>query len=134
MIRAEFYEKQGLLTGFRFSGHSGYAEAGEDVLCLTISSGISGTFNSCRIAKDMVSEEFPERRIRVIDTKNASLATGILAIYGAELRAQGKDVDETADTVEDCVPRMNGIFTVADLKYLCRTGRISKTSALIGNT
>ena len=46
------------------------AAAGEDVLCLTISSGISGTFNSCRIARDMVAEEFPERRIRVIDTKN----------------------------------------------------------------
>lgn len=110
------------------------AAAGEDVLCLTISSGISGTFNSCRIARDMVAEEFPERRIRVIDTKNASLATGILAIYAAELREQGKDVDEVTDTIEKRVPMMNGIFTVADLKYLCRTGRISKTSALIGNT
>ena len=107
---------------------------GEDVLYLAISSGISGTFNSARIAAREVSEDFPDRSVRLIDTKNASLAAGILAIYAAEMRAQGKDVNETADWLEKKSGEMNGVFTVDDLKYLSRTGRITKTSALIGNT
>ena len=107
---------------------------GEDVLYLAISSGISGTFNSARIAAREVSEDFPDRTVRLIDTKNASLAAGILAIYAAEMRAQGKDVNETADWLEKKSGEMNGVFTVDDLKYLSRTGRITKTSALIGNT
>ena len=107
---------------------------GEDLLYLAISSGISGTFNSARIAAREVSEDFPDRSVRLIDTKNASLAAGILAIYAAEMRAQGKDVNETADWLEKKSGEMNGVFTVDDLKYLSRTGRITKTSALIGNT
>lgn len=107
---------------------------GEDVLCLTISSGISGTFNSARIAAREVSGEFKDRSIRLIDTKNASLAAGILAIYASEMRAKGMDINAVADWLESKSGEMNGVFTVDDLKYLSRTGRITKTSALIGNT
>ena len=109
-------------------------ERDEDVLCLTISSGISGTYNSARIAAREVAEDFPERSVRMIDTKNASLAAGILAIYASEMREQGKDVNETADWLLKKSGEMNGVFTVGDLKFLSRTGRITKTSALIGNT
>ena len=107
--------------------------AGDDVLYLSISSGISGTFNASRIAQNAIAEDAPNCRIRLIDTKNASLATGILAIYASELRAQGKDIDEVVPVISDLVPRMNGVFTVGDLRYLAKTGRLTGSKALIGN-
>ena len=73
------------------------------------------------------------RRIRMIDSLNASLAQGILAIYASEMRSQGMDFDTIADTLETYPARMNGIFTVGDLKYLAKTGRLSGSTALIGN-
>lgn len=113
-------------------------ENGDDVLCLTISSGISGTFNAARIAANTVNEEHNndgERhpRVHMIDSKNASLATGILAIYASELRSQGKEIDEVATEIEAMVPRINGVFTVGDLRYLAKTGRLTGSKALIGN-
>ena len=110
-------------------------DRGEDVLYLAISSGISGTFNSARIAaNEILSEENYTNTIRLVDTKNASLAAGILAIYASEMRDQGMDVNAVADVLEKKSAEMNGVFTVGDLKYLSRTGRITKTSALLGNT
>ena len=64
---------------------------------------------------------------------NASLAQGILAVYASEMRAKGMSVDEVADTLEYYVGKMNGVFTVGDLKYLSRTGRIKGSVATIGN-
>ena len=68
-----------------------------------------------------------------IDSLNASLAQGILAIYASEMRAQGMDFDAIADKLESYPARMNGVFTVGDLKYLANTGRISGSAALVGN-
>ena len=135
-IRNGMTVKTGLISIGEFAeAFERAAEAGEDVLYIGISSGISGTFNSARIAARDVTEENGEGRvIRVIDTKNASLAAGILAIYASEMREKGMNLNETADAVESLVGGMNGVFTVGDLKYLSRTGRISKASAMIGNT
>ena len=109
-------------------------ENGDDVLCLTISSGISGTFNSARIAAESIMDDAPNGRcVRLIDTKNASLATGILAIYASEMRTEGKEIDEVVPAIEAMVPRINGIFTVGDLRYLAKTGRLTGSKALIGN-
>ena len=69
----------------------------------------------------------------MIDSLNASLAQGILAIYASEMRSQGMDFDTIADTLETYPARMNGIFTVGDLKYLAKTGRLSGSAALVGN-
>lgn len=108
--------------------------AGEDVLYICLSSGISGTFNSARIAAEEVMENAPQgRTIRIIDSLNASLAQGILAIYASEMRAKGMEVAEVADVLETYPPKMNGVFTVGDLKYLSKTGRISGSTALVGN-
>ena len=120
---------------------------GDDVLCLTISSGISGTFNAARIAANSVNSDAADSgdasadptdtatrpRVRLIDSKNASLATGILAIYASEMRAQGMDIDDVVPAIEAMVPRINGVFTVDDLRYLARTGRLTGSKALIGN-
>lgn len=106
----------------------------EDVLYFSLSKNISGTYNSARIAARELMENPPMgRRIRMIDSLNASLAQGILAIYASEMRSQGMDFDTIADTLETYPARMNGIFTVGDLKYLAKTGRLSGSAALVGN-
>lgn len=108
-------------------------EAGDDILYFSLSKNISGTYNSARIAAEELSESFPDRKIRLIDALNASLAQGILAIYASEMRAGGKSLDETADILATYPAKMNGVFTVGDLKYLSKTGRISSSAALVGN-
>jgi len=135
-MRAGMSIKTGLISIAEFTDHFSQAiNEGLDVIYFTLSSGISGTRNSARLAAEDVMENAPEGRvIRVIDTLNASLAQGILAIYAAEMRDQGYSTNETADKLEALVGCMNGIFTVGDLKYLAHTGRISKATALIGNT
>lgn len=106
----------------------------KDILYFSLSKNISGNYNSARIAAEelMDSGEY-SHKIRLIDSLNASLAQGILAIYASEMRDKGMSFDDVADELETYPARMNGVFTVGDLKYLSRTGRISGTSALIGN-
>jgi len=127
--------KTGLISVGRFEeAFQGAFDEGYDVLYFSLSSGISGTFNSAKIAADDVLEnDTTGRRIRLIDTMNASLAQGILAIYSSEMRAKGMDLDEVADYVQSKVLNMNGVFTVGDLKYISKTGRITKTTAIVGN-
>ena len=109
-------------------------EQDKDILYFSLSKNISGNYNSARIAAEelMDSGEY-SHKIRVRDSLNASLAQGILAIYASEMRDKGMAFDDVADELETYPARMNGVFTVGDLKYLSRTGRISGTSALIGN-
>lgn len=109
-------------------------EQDKDILYFSLSKNISGNYNSARIAAEelMDSGEY-NHKIRLIDSLNASLAQGILAIYASEMRDKGMAFDDVADELETYPARMNGVFTVGDLKYLSRTGRISGTSALIGN-
>lgn len=109
-------------------------EQDKDILYFSLSKNISGNYNSARIAAEelMDSGEY-SHKIRLIDSLNASLAQGILAIYASEMRDKGMAFDDVADELETYPARMNGVFTVGDLKYLSQTGRISGTSALIGN-
>lgn len=109
-------------------------EQDKDILYFSLSKNISGNYNSARIAAEelMDSGEY-SHKIRLIDSLNASLAQGILAIYASEMRDKDMAFDDVADELETYPARMNGVFTVGDLKYLSRTGRISGTSALIGN-
>jgi len=109
-------------------------ESNEDVLYFSLSKNISGNFNSARIAaEEVLSEHINDRTIRLIDSLNASLAQGILAIYASEMRSNGMDINEVADILETYPAKMNGVFTVGDLKHLVKTGRINGATALIGN-
>lgn len=109
-------------------------DAGQDVLYISLSKNISGTYNAARIAADEVLEDAPEgRKILLLDSLNASLAQGILAIYASEMRAEGKEIDEVYAALEPLPAHMNGVFTVDDLKYLAKTGRIKGAVALVGN-
>lgn len=108
-------------------------EAGENIMYFSLSKNISGTYNAACLAAEELKEQFPERKLRLIDSLNASLAQGILAIYATEMRNSGMEFEMIGDILDRQVPRMNGIFTVGDLKYLSNTGRISKTTASVGN-
>lgn len=133
-VRAGADVKTGLVSSGDFEDlFCSILEAGDDILYFSLSKNISGTYNSARIAAEELSESFPDRKIRLIDALNASLAQGILAIYASEMRAGGKSLDETADILATYPAKMNGVFTVGDLKYLSKTGRISSSAALVGN-
>ena len=134
-VRAGAEIKTGLISSGDFEEcFRSIMENNEDVLYFSLSKNISGTFNSARIAAQELMDNPPMgRKIRMIDSLNASLAQGILAIYASEMRSRGMDFDTIADTLETYPAKMNGIFTVGDLKYLAKTGRLSDSAALIGN-
>lgn len=109
-----------------------HLRAGEDVIYIAMSSGISGSCNSARIGADMLREQYPERSVKVIDTRGAALGEGIIALYAAELRDRGVDTEEAAAILEKHVERMFNVFTVDDLMHLRRGGRLSNLSAIVG--
>ncbi len=134
-MRSGLEVKTGLISTAVFEEEFGKVlKEGNDVIYFSLSKNISGNFNSARLAaEELMSEPGNEGRIRLIDSLNASLAQGILAIYAAEMRDKGMELNEAADILETYPAKMNGVFTVGDLKYLKKTGRISGASALIGN-
>lgn len=106
---------------------------GKDVLFICLSSGVSGAFSSSQLAARELAKKFPERKVIPIDSKGASLGEGLLAYYAVSDRAAGMDIDATAEHLNALVPRMNQLFTVDDLKYLKRSGRISGVTAALGS-
>ena len=106
---------------------------GKDIIYFSLSKNISGTYNAALIASEDLAETYPERKVLLVDSLNASLAQGIMAIYATMMRDKGVSVEEVARVLNDAVIKMNGVFTVGDLKYLAKTGRISSATALAGN-
>lgn len=105
---------------------------GKDLLHIAFSSGLSGTFNAARLAAENLKEEFPDREICVIDSKCASMGQGLLVHYALQQKEQGKTLSETAQWLQEHLLNLCHLFTVEDLKYLQRGGRISKTTAVVG--
>ena len=107
-------------------------ERGEDALVLAFSSGLSTTYQSAVIAAEELKAEFPDRRILVSDTLCASLGQGLLVWYACRKRDSGASMDEVYQWVEDNKLHLCHWFTVDDLMYLKRGGRISSATALVG--
>lgn len=107
--------------------------AGKDVLCLSFSSGLSGGYNALKLAQEQLSQTHPQRKLIVIDTLAASMGQGLLVYQAVRLRGENKTIEETAGWVEENKLNVAHIFTVDDLMYLHRGGRVSKTSAVIGS-
>ncbi len=110
-----------------------YLEAGQDVLHCTLSSGISGVYNSAIIARNELQEQFPDRKIIVVDSLCASTGYGMLMIEVAKKKAEGMDIDELAAWIEDNKMKIEHWLYVSDLKYLVKGGRVSKASGFVGN-
>lgn len=109
-------------------------EAGNDVLYIAFSSGLSGTYNSACIAAAELEEEgrYPDRRVVVVDSLSASLGEGLLVHKAVKLKEEGKTLDEVADWVEKNKRNLCHNFTVDDLFHLHRGGRVSKATAILG--
>ena len=106
--------------------------AGKDVLVLAFSSGLSTTYQSAVIAAEELKDAYPDRKIQVIDTLSASMGQGLLVWYACKKRDEGLSLDEVAQWVLDNRLHLCHWFTVDDLMYLKRGGRISAATALVG--
>lgn len=109
-----------------------YLKEGKDILHIAFSSGLSGTYNSCRIAAEELKEEYPERKIIVKDSLAASLGQGLLVYLAQKRKESGEDMEAVADWVENNRKHIVHLFTVDDLNHLYRGGRVSRTTAVLG--
>ena len=141
MSPGEFYNKQreGLMAttnavnvGEASDAMEAVLKQDKDVLVLGFSSGLSTTYNSFKIAADELAEKYPSRRIYTVDTLCASLGQGMLVYQAAKLRQAGKSMEEVRDWVEANKLRQCHYFTVNDLFFLKKGGRVSAATAVVG--
>lgn len=109
-----------------------YLVQGKDILHIAFSSGLSGSYNSCRIAAEELEEEYPDRKIVVVDSLCASLGEGLLVHKAVCQKKEGKSLEEIADWLENNKLHLCHNFTVDDLNHLYRGGRVSKAAAVFG--
>ncbi|MBQ6802112.1 MAG: DegV family protein, partial [Oscillospiraceae bacterium] len=109
-----------------------FLSAGKDILHLTLSSGISGSYNSAVNAAKIAKERYPERKIYIVDSLAASSGYGLLMDKLADLRDGGMDIEELRDWAEENKLRLHHWFFSSDLKFFIKGGRVSKTSGAIG--
>lgn len=109
------------------------AQSGKDILHISFSSALSGGYQNIVNGAAEVMEEFPDCKIEVVDTLSASLGEGLMMQLALNLIKEGKDIVEIADTLREVSKHISVQFTVDDLEYLYRGGRLSKTSAVLGS-
>lgn len=125
--------KTSLLNTQLFMDHFRTAlDAGKDVIYVGLSSGVSGTLQAAQIAANMLQEEYADRTVRVVDSLGAGFGTGLLSCRAAELRDAGKTAEEAGNILDIEVGKLLQFFTVDDLNFLKRTGRVSGATAAIG--
>ena len=110
-----------------------YLKEGKDILHIAFSSGLSGTYNSSRIAAEELMEEYPDRKIIVVDSLSASLGQGLLVWLAQQKKELGQTLENVADWAEKNKLKMVHLFTVDDLNHLYRGGRVSRTTAIVGS-
>ncbi len=109
-----------------------HLEEGRDILYLGFSSGLSSTYQSGKVAAEELSEKYPERKIYTVDTLCASLGEGLLVYLCARKRAKGASIEEVRDYAENNKLNLCHWFTVDDLFFLKRGGRVSGATAVVG--
>ena len=110
-----------------------WLQAGRDLLVLAVSSGISGTYQSAVIAAEELQEQYPERRICVVDSLSGSLGEGLLLWHACRLRDLGESLEANARWLRETACRVCHWVTVQDLSHLSRSGRLSSAGAMLGN-
>ena len=106
---------------------------GHDLLCIFLSSDMSGTYNSACKVREKVLEEYKDANIHIIDSKSNSMQLGFAAIVSARAAKEGKSIEEVIKVAEDNIKRSRFLFIPDNLEYLKKGGRIGGGSALIGN-
>ncbi len=109
-----------------------YLEEGYDILGVIFSSGLSGSFNSCRLALSDLKELYPDRKIEIVDTLAASTGEGLIALHAARNKQKGMSLTDNKNDLETFKFHMSHWFTVSDLEYLRRGGRVSNAAAFVG--
>ena len=119
-------------TGDIIETYEKYLRQGKDILAICLSTGVSGTFSICEMAKKELEAKYPERKIICIDSLRYSTALSLLCIMAANKRKEGATIDETAEYIESIKHRIHQIGPMDDLFFLCKTGRISNFKAFFG--
>ena len=114
-------------TGEYYEFFKKEAIKGNKVICYTMAAGISGTYQSACIARDMINNESSEKMVEVIDCGTAGLGEGLQVIHAQELIDEGKDFDAIVEELNEFKHYVRSDFTVDNIKYLLRTGRVLKT-------
>lgn len=108
------------------------AKKNEALVYLAFSSELSGTYQSAKMMEELVKTDYPDAPIYIIDSKCASIGYGLVVLHIAKLAKSGASVEEIVKQAKHQAKHMEHIFTVDDLEYLYRGGRVSKTSAFVG--
>lgn len=109
-----------------------FLSEGKDIIHLCLSSGITGSINSAMIAKGILEEKYPDRKIYLVDSLAASSGFGLLLDKLADLRDEGKSIDELYDWVENNKKKLHHWFFSTDLTFFIKGGRVSKTAGVVG--
>ena len=111
----------------------GFLEEEKDILHICLSSGISGTYNSACVAAEELKEEYPDRKIYVVDSYAASSGFGLVVDTLADMRDNGADIEELRSWIETNKKKLHHWFFTTDLTFFIKGGRVSKTSGFVGN-
>lgn len=109
-----------------------FLEAGKDIIHVCISSGISGTVNAANVAKETLEQEYPDRKIYIVDSLTASSGVGLILDKMADLRDEGYTVDQLYEWVEENKLKAHAWFFTTDLTFFVKGGRVSKVSGWAG--
>ncbi len=109
-----------------------YAKNGETAIYLAFSSGLSGTYQTSVFVLESVMEKYPEFNLEIVDTKAASMGFGLIVYEAAKLAKEGKSKEEILKAVKFYINNIEHIFTVDELEYLYRGGRVSRAQAFVG--
>lgn len=110
----------------------GFLKEGKDILHVSLSSGLSGVINSAMVAKTILEEKYPDRKIYIVDSLGASSGYGLIMDRLADLRDEGMSIEEVYQWIEEHKLEMNHWFFSTDLTFYIKGGRVSKTSGFIG--
>ncbi|WP_077623080.1 DegV family protein [Sediminibacillus massiliensis] len=110
-----------------------YAKQNQPCIYLAFSSELSGTYNAGRMMQQELLETYPDWNLEVVDTKGASMGYGLVVLRAAQLAQQGEGIEKILEISKYHAEHMEHIFTVDDLEYLYRGGRVSKTAAFVGS-
>lgn len=110
-----------------------FLKEGKDIMHCCLSSGISGTYNSAKIAQKDMQEKYPDRKLYVVDSIQASAGFGLVMEYLADLRDEGRSIDEVNQWIEENKINFHGWFFSGDLTFFIKGGRVSKPAGFLGN-
>jgi DegV family protein with EDD domain len=109
-----------------------YVNSDDEYLYISFSSGLSGTYQTAEMVRKELKETYPELKLKIYDSKCASVGLGMIVDYAVSLSEKGNNIDQIISLIDEKASRMEHIITVDDMEYLYRGGRISKSKALIG--